>query len=37
MKKITDTNYYLGLLTLDPDCDDSVFNHVIAVSLGYAF
>ena len=34
---LIDANYYLGLLTLDPDGDDSAFNHVIAVSLGYAF
>ena len=34
---LIDANYCLGLLTLDPDGDDSVLNHVIAVSLGYAF
>ena len=34
---LIDANYYLGLLTLDPDGDDSLFNHVIVVSLGYAF
>ena len=34
---LIDANYYLGLLTLDPDGDDSLFNHVIALSLGYAF
>ena len=34
---LIDANYYLGLLTLDPEGDESVYNHVIAVSLGYIF
>ena len=34
---LIDANYYLGLLTLDPEGDESAYNHVIAVSLGYVF
>ena len=34
---LIDASYYMGLLTLDPDGDDSAYNHVIAVSLGYVF
>ena len=34
---LIDANYYLGLLTLDPEGDESAYNHVIALSLGYIF
>ena len=34
---LIDASYYMGLLTLDPEGDDSAYNHVIAVSLGYVF
>ena len=36
-KLFLDVNYYLGLATLDPDGDDSIYNNGITVSCGYAF
>ena len=34
---LIDANYYLGLLTLDPDGDFSAYNNVITISFGYVF
>jgi hypothetical protein len=34
---LVDANYYLGLLTLDPDGDVSAYNNVVAISIGYVF
>jgi hypothetical protein len=34
---LIDANYYLGLLTLDPDGDVSAYNNVVAISIGYVF
>ena len=36
-KLFLDANYYLGLVTLDPDGDDSIYNNSITVSCGYVF
>ena len=36
-KLFLDANYYLGLATLDPDGDDSIYNNAITVSCGYVF
>ena len=36
-KLFLDANYYLGLATLDPDGNLSMYNNSISLSCGYAF